>query len=142
MCRLRRETEVAHDTKKHGVTVLYSSLDSGQLLVQRRLCGSKCADSIHNSSKLPRTDMNMLGDYCAVYEGPAVSVGAGAEGGGGRDGGDKSGTGLLSISTSTSENRILSPRGVLCYLIWYLLLILLLENKRYRHGQGSLHGQD
>ena len=55
-----RETEVAHDPKKHGVTMLYSSLGSGHPLVQRRLCSSKRADSIHNSRKLPRTDMNML----------------------------------------------------------------------------------
>ena len=60
MCRLRRETEVAHDTKKHDVTVLYSDLGSGQPLVHQRLCGSKHADSIYNNNKLHRTDMNML----------------------------------------------------------------------------------
>ena len=74
MCRLRQENEVAHDPKKHGVIVLYSSLDSGHPLVQRRLCGSKRTDSIHNSSKLPITDMNMLRRLmCCV--GRAGSVG-------------------------------------------------------------------
>ena len=48
------------------------------------------------------------GDCCEVWEGPAVSVGAGAAGGG--DGGDESGTGLLSTSTSISETGS-SPLG-------------------------------
>ena len=51
---------MTHDLKKHGVTICYSSLGSGHSLVQQRLCSSKCSDSIHNNSKLPRTDMNML----------------------------------------------------------------------------------
>ena len=51
---------MARDPKKHGMIVLYSGLGSGQPLVQRRLCSSKRENSINNSSKLPRTDMNML----------------------------------------------------------------------------------
>ena len=69
-------SEVAHDPKKHGVTVLYSGLSSGQPLVQRRLCSNKCVDSIHNNSKLPRTDMNMLQrQLCCVGRAGSVSRG-------------------------------------------------------------------
>ena len=69
---------MAHDPKKHGVTVLYSSLGSGNPLVQRRLCGSKRADNIHNISKLPRTDMNTLRRVlCCVGRAGSVSRGRG-----------------------------------------------------------------
>ena len=34
------------------------------------------------------------------------------------------------------------PVGVLCLLIRYLLLVLLLEEKRYGHHHRSLHPQD
>ena len=40
------------------------------------------------------------GECCVVYDGPGVSTGVVAEAGGGGDGGDISGTGLLSISAS------------------------------------------
>ena len=53
LCRLCladwRETEVAHNPKKHGVIVRESDLGSGHLLVQQCLSSSKCADRIHNS---------------------------------------------------------------------------------------------
>ena len=49
-----------------------------------------------SSLELTRT---CSGECCAVYEGPGVSAGARAEGGGG----EKSGNGLLSTSTSTQE---------------------------------------
>ena len=58
------------------MTVLYSSLGSGHPLAQRCLCISKRADSIHNNSKLPRTDMNML-RRLLCYVGRAGSVSRG-----------------------------------------------------------------
>ena len=81
-------------------------------------------------------------ECCAVYEGPGVSAGAGAEGGGGGDGGDKSGTRLLSTSTSTSGIGSSPLGGSSATSSGTFLLVLLLEEKRDRHNQGSLHGKD
>ena len=129
---------MAHDPKKHGVTMLYSSLGSGHPLVQRCLCSSKCADSIHNSSKLPRTDMNMLQRLlCCVGRVGSVSRGWGR----GRWRRQIRNWAPLQLYLHV-KNKILSPLWVLCYLICYILLVLLLENKRDRHVKRSLRGQD
>ena len=133
---------MAHDPKKHGMTVLYSSLGSGHPLVQRCLCSSKRADNIHNSSKLPRADMNML-RRLLCYVGRAGRVSRGWGRGRWRWRWRRQIRNYAPLHLYLHlKNRILSPRWVLCYLICYIILVLLLENNRDRHVKRSLRGQD